>query len=243
MTSGPRLFEQTFPTPAENLACDEALLDEAEAGRGSAVLRFWEAARPFVVLGFANKLQEEVNETACRNLGVPILRRCSGGGTVVQGPGCLNYALILPAGETGPLRNVTSTNAFVMQRHQQALTALVRREITVEGVTDLAIGQLKFSGNAQRRRREWLLFHGTFLYGFDLEWIPQLLLQPPRQPSYRLSRPHQEFVTLLPANRSAIQKALSDAWQAGSGEVELPATVVATLAAEKYAKEAWTRRC
>src|SRR5262245_37948378 len=108
--SNVRLLDCTLPSPAENLACDEALLDAAEAGDGPPVLRFWEATQPFVVLGFANKLEQEVDQAACRERQVPILRRCSGGGTVVQGPGCLNYTLILKADETGPLHSVTSTN-------------------------------------------------------------------------------------------------------------------------------------
>src|SRR6185503_18456412 len=108
----------TLPTPAENLACDEALLDRAESAGGPAFLRFWESPQPFVVLGYANKVAEEVNVEACRPLGVPILRRCSGGGTVLQGPGCLNYSLVLRSSDTGPQRTITEANRFVMQRNR-----------------------------------------------------------------------------------------------------------------------------
>src|SRR5512139_3476750 len=90
-----QLFDQTFPTPEHNLACDEALLDCAESGEGGETLRFWEPAAPFVVLGHSNRLATEVDAAACERLGIPLLRRCSGGGTVLQAPGCLNYALIL----------------------------------------------------------------------------------------------------------------------------------------------------
>src|ERR1019366_4870445 len=89
-------LDLTLPTPAENLACDEALLDACEAGRHPPVLRFWESPEHFVVVGYSNPVATEVNVEACQAAGVPILRRCTGGGTVVQGPGCLNYALILP---------------------------------------------------------------------------------------------------------------------------------------------------
>src|SRR5262245_61180745 len=84
------LLDLTLPTPAENLACDEALLDAAEAGESDEVLRFWEPKQLFVVVGYANKVVTEVNVSACESCGVPILRRCSGGGTVLQGLGCLN---------------------------------------------------------------------------------------------------------------------------------------------------------
>ena len=44
-------MDLTLPSPAENLALDEALLEEAEAtGRPTETLRFWEPARPMVVV-------------------------------------------------------------------------------------------------------------------------------------------------------------------------------------------------
>src|SRR5215831_6230774 len=84
------LFDFTFATPAENLACDEALLDACERNGSGEVLRFWEPHGYFVVVGYGNSIATEVNLAACEAERIPVLRRCSGGGTVLQGPGCLN---------------------------------------------------------------------------------------------------------------------------------------------------------
>src|ERR1044071_8582092 len=110
------VLDLTLPSPAENLALDEALLDAAEAGQGGEVLRFWESPEYFVVVGYANKVDVEVNRVACESKGIPILRRCSGGGTVLQGPGCLNYTLILNIGKSSALQTIPETNCFVMNR-------------------------------------------------------------------------------------------------------------------------------
>ena len=107
------------------------------------------------------KLAAEVNVAACETKGIPIYRRCSGGGTVVQGPGCLNYTLVLKITEDGPLRNITSANRFIMERNRAAIESLYpksetqdpRPEIVVHGHTDLCLDDLKFSGNSQRRRQ------------------------------------------------------------------------------------------
>ena len=56
-----KVLDLTLPTPAENLACDEALLDAAESGAGGEALRFWESPVHFVVVGYANKVATEVN--------------------------------------------------------------------------------------------------------------------------------------------------------------------------------------
>ena len=157
-----KVLDLTLPSPAENLACDEALLDAAEAGKGDEVLRFWESQEYFVVVGYANKVATEVNVAACEQRGIPILRRCSGGGTVVQGPGCLNYSLILQITSDGPTRNISTANQFIMERNHSALARLTSN-LQVRGHPDLAIGGLKFSGNSQRRRQHFLLFHGSFL--------------------------------------------------------------------------------
>src|SRR5271156_784636 len=78
-------LDLTLPSPAENLACDEALLDACEENGGEEVLRFWEAREKIVAVGYANKIATEVNVENCRAKKIPILRRCSGGGTVLQG--------------------------------------------------------------------------------------------------------------------------------------------------------------
>jgi lipoate-protein ligase A len=234
------LLDLTLPTPAENLACDEALLDATEAVGGALeVLRFWESPAPFVVLGIGNRVAEEVDIEACRALGVPVLRRCSGGGTVLQGPGCLNYALVLRIAESGSLAGITGTNCFVMERHRQALAALVHEPVTVRGVTDLALGDRKFSGNAQRRRRHSLLFHGTFLLDYDEALVQRALRLPPRQPDYRAGRSHTEFLTRLPVTRDTIKAALRQAWNATKPFAPLPTQEIARLAREKYSRPEW----
>src|ERR1700749_2064132 len=99
------LFLPKSPEPAAQLAADEALLDWCEAGHGGEVMTLWEPAATFVVVGYANKVAAEVNLAACAARAVPIFRRCTGGGTVVQMSGGLNYSLILRIDENLPTRN------------------------------------------------------------------------------------------------------------------------------------------
>lgn len=237
-----RWLELTLPSAAENLACDEALLDECEAApEAPPILRCWESPDIFVVLGHGNAIRGEVNLPACERLGVPVLRRCSGGGTVVQGPGCLNYALLLPIAAGGPLVSVVSANRWIMERQRQALATLTAEPVAVKGHTDLVLADRKFSGNAQRRARHWLLFHGTILLQFDLGLIERLLAPlPPRRPTYRHDRAHRDFVTSFPASPDSVKVALRAAWSATEVCENWPRTRVARLAAEKYSRAEWT---
>lgn len=233
-----KLLDLTLPTPAANLACDEALLDWREAGEGGEILRFWESRDYFVALGYANKVEAEVRVAACRAQNVPILRRASGGGTVLQGPGCLNYALILKMADAG-LADITRTNGFVMERHRAVLAMLSGAPVEIQGVSDLAMQGRKFSGNAQHRRRRFLLFHGTFLLGFDLGRIEQLLQLPPRQPAYRQGRAHSAFLMNLDFPAQAVKAALREAWQASETLEAVPSELIEQWQREKFALDAW----
>jgi len=232
------LLDFTMSAPAENLAADEALLDACEKGEtGDEVLRFWESAEPFVVVGYSNRIATEVDEAACAAAGIPILRRCSGGGTVVQGPGCLSYALVLRIPASGPLTTVTSTNQFIMSRHAAALG----NGCESCGTTDLAVGGLKFSGNAQRRKKQFLLFHGTFLYRYDLALIGRLLRLPSREPDYRQGRAHAEFLMNLPVSAAALKAAIAGAWGA-AGDVAVPTERIRRLVVDRYTTAEWNRK-
>lgn len=208
-----KYLDRSLASPQENLALDEALLDEAESRGRLEVLRVWESTRYFVVVGYANRVDSEVNGPACRAAGVPILRRCTGGGTVLQGPGCLNYSLILAIDEDSTV-NVSRTNTFVMERHGKLINALVGEGVAVRGHTDLALGGLKFSGNAQRRRKNHLIFHGTFLLDFNLALIGKYLRTPSQEPDYRGGRSHEEFLVNLKLPASQVKEALRREWQA-----------------------------
>src|SRR5450432_4760006 len=113
-----KLLDLSLPTPAENLACDEALLDWGEEESGGEILRFWEPREYFVVVGYANKVSSEANVPACGAEGIPILRRCSGGGTVLQGPGCLNYSLALKTDGRPEVETIPITNHYIMTQHR-----------------------------------------------------------------------------------------------------------------------------
>ena len=237
------LLDLTLPSPAENLALEEMLLDAAESGTGMEVLRFWESPTLFVVVGYANKIASEVNVAACEAKGIPILRRCSGGGTVVQGPGCLNYAVILRITEAGPTRSISAANQYVMERIRAGIQSAIgnrQSAISIQGHTDLALSNLKFSGNAQRRRKNFLLFHGSLLLNFDLPLISELLNMPSLQPDYRASRPHERFITNLNLPTEAVKRALTAEWKAISDSIahlQLPVGLV-----EKYTSPEWNRK-
>ncbi len=232
-------IDLAYPTPQQNLACDEALIDLCEKGYDCEILRVWEPPQYFVVLGYSNKIDEEVDLPFCHENRIPVIRRCSGGGTVLQGPGCLNFSLVLKMANAAPLKNIVDTYEFVMTRHKQAIQAIAGREVMIQGRSDLAFGSRKFSGNAQLRKRSFLLFHGTFLYSFDIPRMEKMLRLPSKQPAYRNQRSHSDFLTNLNIPSSAIKQALQKAWDATEPLENVPWKETDRLAETKYSSSEW----
>ena len=237
-----RFLDLTLSTPEHNLACDEALLHGCEESGDDEILRVWEASHPFAVVGHGGKVAAEVNLPACRKLGIAVLRRCSGGGAVVQGPGCLNYALVLKVGGEESLFGVPETNRFVLGRLKQALQPIVGPGIKIQGSSDLALRDKKFSGNSQYRKRRYLLFHGTLLLNFDISLLEKLLPLPPKQPAYRRNRAHGNFLTNLNRPPDKIKAALKQSWGATEEFKDVPFEAIERLARERYSSNEWNFR-
>ncbi len=229
----------TLSTTAENLALDEALLAEVEANPTSGCLRFWQPAEYSVVLGRSNNPLTEVEIDYCVAQRIPILRRASGGGTVLIGPGCLCYSLILPLTAGHRSLGVAPVTTELMSRTAAGLGAVVPG-IQVRGTSDLTWNGLKFSGNAQRWLRQSFVHHGTILFDFNLVLLERCLRHPTREPIYRQSRRHVEFLVNLPMESLALRHCLMSTWNTDS--TDCPATVLEAagrMAGSRYRDKDW----
>jgi lipoate-protein ligase A len=234
-------LDLSLPTITGNLALDEALLLEAEAGRSDELLRIWRWPRPAVVLGAAGNIADDVDVGACSQDEVPVVRRASGGGTVLLGRGCLCFSLVLKMDQESDLTKINASYSMILSRVARAL-APIQSDIRLHGTSDLAIHDRKFSGNAQQRKRRYLLHHGTVLHAFDLSLFSRYLKLPPRRPDYRGERPHEEFVVNLPDRPKEIVEALRTEWKANRPLDSWPKEQVQKLLIEKYELDEWIRR-
>jgi lipoate---protein ligase len=237
-----KYLDLAFANPAHNLACDEALLELIETGQvEDELLRVWEPAQYFVVLGHANAIRAEVNVSACKEDRVTILRRMSGGGAVLQGPGCFNYSLVLNEA-AHRFRTVREGFRHVLERHRNTIQALTGFQVALEGVSDLAIGARKFSGNAQYRKSRAVLIHGTFLLQFDLSLIARYLALPVKQPAYRQNRSHLEFLTTIPVRSAELRERLKMSWSADGALEQIPVDRIDRLVQERYGRNEWSEK-
>ncbi|HEY2759604.1 MAG TPA: lipoate--protein ligase family protein [Pirellulales bacterium] len=260
-----QLLDLTLESAAENLALDEALLDSAESDLRSAestasdegeILRLWEPRELMVVAGSSSHLADEVHLDSCRRRNIPVVRRASGGATIVTGNGCLMYAVVLSYRLRPQLRPINLAHDFVLTTIAAALnqtlitrgqplvspTAASSLRIARAGTSDLVLDDKKFSGNSLRCKRNHFLYHGTLLYDFPLHEIAALLKMPTRQPKYRNARPHADFIINLPLTLSQLRAALTNAFDAHFSTIAWPRGITNQLITEKYSRLNWNER-
>ena len=178
----------------------------------------WDAAAPAaaaaaVVLGISGKPERMLHVDAARRSGLPVIRRFSGGGTVVTDADTLFASFIVAE---GALPDVEPYPDPMLNWSARVYDDALRR-CGSDGfelrANDYCVGDMKFGGNAQSISGKRWLHHTSLLWDYDPARMA-LLQSPPRQPEYRQNRSHEKFVQGLHASlpcRAAFGRALVDA--------------------------------
>ncbi len=162
--------------PWWQMALDEAVLEAVAAGESPPTLRVYVFSPTSVTVGLFQRVRDAVDLEEARRLGVPVVRRFTGGGAVLHDEdGEVTYSIAAPA--TGPLRGVEESYRVLCTAVARALQRLGAPAQYV-APNDMAVGGRKVSGNAQARRRGALLQHGTILYDADKALMERLLRAP-----------------------------------------------------------------
>ena len=162
---------------------------------------------------------------------------------MLQGPGCLNFSLVLDQETRPSIRTIRSSYDFILGTVARGLQA-AGIPARCQGTSDIAVDEWKISGNAQRRRKRCILHHGTLLYAADLGLIPRYIKEPADRPEYRGERRHEDFVRNLPADRDALRMHLRETFRGGSdsGLTKEEQTLLTRLREEKYSRKEWIHR-
>lgn len=226
-------------TLSEHLALDELLLTYVNSTPKSSGMRFYDSQNLSIVLGLANKVNEHVHLDACNNDNVAILRRCSGGGSIIQGKGCLSYSLYLRYEDFIECQHLNQTTQWILEHVSKAFQ---RHNIfaSYKGVSDVVIDNKKIIGNAQRRLKQACLFHGCILYNFDIDCMARYLKYPPTTPDYRKSRPHSDFVCNLGISKKQLKSILLSIWPSTAVPCPIQYSDIIELSKEKYLSPDWT---
>lgn len=145
-----------------------------------------------IVMGFSGKTSMLLDLERVRRDSVPIVKRYSGGGTVVIDENTLFVSLIFSKDciPVSPFPEPIMLWSYLLYKNAWNLPGFSLID------HDYAIENRKCGGNALYIRKERWLHHTSFLWDYRDENMDYLLL-PQKQPAYRLERSHTDFLCRL----------------------------------------------
>ena len=155
----------------------------------------WQPDRTYLVLGRSNDASA-LKEEAVAADGVTVMKRPSGGETVLLTPKMLVLATLMPVREGMKPRD------YFMAANDRIIRALERqgvRGLSTRGISDISIGDKKILGSAVYRYPRSVFYHAVLNVAEDVALIVRYIRHPKREPDYRRGRTHGDFVTSLTA--------------------------------------------
>ena len=228
------------------MALEEVLLHGVASG-GPPTLRLWRWDPSAATIGRFQDVDAEVDLEYCHLHGIDVVRRMSGGGAVYHDrEGELVYSITVPE-EMLP-RGVVEAFGEVLGRLVDGLSAW-GLEARVKDGNNLLVGDLKVSGNSQRRSRGVLQVHGTVLVEADEDTMFSVLRARAGQPAEGRATPsrHHPVVglsRLCDATYDDIYDTVRLALLAGEPAVatswtEAELTMADELVSSKYGVDTW----
>lgn len=159
-----RLIESSG-TGQWNMAVDESILENVISGKSNPTLRLYSWSNTCVSIGYFQGIHDSINTDKCNELGITILRRTTGGGTVLHDKE-LTYSFVLPVSLVPP--DVVESYRFLCAIILSSLQELGINAV-FKPINDILVENKKISGSAQTRRGGCLLQHGTIILDYNPE--------------------------------------------------------------------------
>jgi lipoate-protein ligase A len=174
-----RLIPLSTNDAFRNMAIDEAILNARVSAQVPNTLRFFRWQPSAVSIGKNQNPEDEVYLDVAKQLGVDVIRRISGGGTVYHDfEGEITYSVIAKTSDIGS-NDITTVYTKIYEAITDALRLLgVPADFSsgdVKNCPNLNVNGKKISGSSQTITRGVVLQHGTLLLSVDLEKMFQLL--------------------------------------------------------------------
>ena len=120
--------------------------------------------KPSILIGRNQNTITEINLDYVKDNGIEVVRRLSGGGTVYNDFGNMNFTFITKKDSDVQVKDGFEKFALPVINALRSLGV----NAVFTGRNDITIDDKKFSGNAQYFKKDKLLHHGTLLFDCDM---------------------------------------------------------------------------
>jgi lipoate-protein ligase A len=237
-----RVLETGCNPGAWNMALDETLLTNL-VDHDNPILRLYGWQPPCVSIGYFQSMEEEVDVLKCSNMGVDVVRRITGGGAVLH-EFELTYTFITknyPA-------NILESYQLICEPVVLCLDRLGYSAKYVP-LNDIVVDNKKVSGNAQTRKNNILLQHGTILLDVDVEKMFSMLKVPSEKIKDKMIKDVKARVTGINRSFEDVASNLKESFAEIFGSQIITDTLSSKekkdtekLVIEKYSSRQWNWR-
>ncbi|UCH71222.1 MAG: lipoate--protein ligase family protein [Candidatus Bathyarchaeota archaeon] len=165
-----------------NMAIDEAMLRARIEETVPNTIRFYRWRPSAVSIGRFQDIFQQVYLENCRQYGVDVVRRISGGGAVYHDYGGeITYSVVVSEKDLGSQDMVAAYHLICNGLVEAAKTLNIRAGFNLgdpKHCPNITINNRKISGSAQSRKKGVLLQHGSFLLDLDLKKMFAFLRVP-----------------------------------------------------------------
>jgi len=190
-SAGWRLLDLSYPTASENLALEEALARSSLSITFQPTVRLWVNA-PSVIIGRFQDAYAEVDLDVCRQSGIQIARRFTGGGAVFHDEGNLNFTVVRKRPEGISLNELYALNASVVLE----LLSRLGLKANFEPLNTILVSGKKISGAAAALGHDFAFWHASILISTDTKLLNRVL-SPGRLSVTRFIRSRWQPVTTV----------------------------------------------
>ena len=191
-----RIIDTGLLSGAENMAWDEALLTARGQGIIPDTLRYLRFSPPVALVGYHQAVDEEIRTEYCRQEGIEINRRITGGGAVYFDQGQLGWELIASRKSLGLGMTMEAITGAICRAAALGLKTL-GIEAGFRPRNDIEIEGRKISGTGAAFEGDVFLFQGTLLIDFNLEHLIKALRIPVEKLNRKEMTSARERVTSL----------------------------------------------
>jgi len=150
-----------------NMAKDHAILHGVSHEKFPPAFRIYRWVEPTVTVGYSQNVNDTVNRDYCSRKKIPIIRRESGGGTVLHNME-LTYSFTIPLHSALIPQSVNESFREIISPIIKTLEMFMDN-VEYKSVNDILVNKKKISGSAQVRKYGSLQQHGTIIIDMDDE--------------------------------------------------------------------------
>jgi lipoate---protein ligase len=158
------------------------------------VITIWQPDKIYLVLGQSNSISESINEEHVLNDNITVLKRPTGGQTVILSPNTLVISTTINTSKfINPQVYFRRINELIMK----ILKSAGIEDLSLKGISDIAIGNKKILGSAIYRNNQKVFYHAVLNVSENTYLMDKYIKHPITEPDYRNGRSHNEFVTSI----------------------------------------------